>query len=63
MDKQCWVAFDSDLRIRIEESRQSRYDTPQSTGNMDKNIDKLSIDNMGEEYAQLTQMVKDSIVS
>ena len=44
MDKQRWSAFDTDLRIRIEESRQTRYDTPQSTGNMDKNSD-----NLGEE--------------
>ena len=54
MDDQRWAEFDSDLRIRIAESRQTRYDKPQSTGNMVKS-------SIEEEYEQLTQMVRKSI--
>ena len=54
MDSERWAVFDSDLRIRIEESRGKRYETPQSTGNMGKC-------DSHDEYAQITELVGASI--
>ena len=54
MDDKRWAEFDSDLRIRMAESRQTRYDKPQPAGNVDKS-------NMEEDYARLTHMVSETI--
>ena len=58
MDAQRWADFDSDLRIRIEESKIERYAKPQPTGKVDKH-DVC----MEAEYEQLTSMVQQSINS
>ena len=56
MNSDLWEAFDSDLWIRIEESRQERYETPQSTDNMGK-----SSSDSHEKYEQISKLVGESI--
>ena len=59
MDEQRWAAFDCDLRIRMERSRQVRYEASQST--VGKTCEDTANGELQEEYAHLTNVVRESI--
>ena len=59
MDEKRWAAFDDDLRIRITESRQTRYNEPSSDTN--KKEAEQNVQDPQTEYANLTKLVRESI--
>ena len=59
MDKQRWAAFDCDLRIRIDASNQARYEASQPA--TDKAQETKVNEELHEEYAHMTRLVRESI--
>ena len=59
MDEQRWTAFDCDLRIRMERSKQKRYEASQSA--VCKTREDTPNDKLQVEYAHLTNIVRESI--